>query len=73
MMGAPDNEGMWEGLRITQSRKDRQIKRLNFRQIKDTNLLNVRNITNRSQISCWTSGRWGYTDLGEEVLAVQAQ
>lgn len=51
MMGAPDNEGMWEGLRITQSRKDRQIKRLNFRQIKDTNLLNVRNITNRSQIS----------------------
>lgn len=29
MMGATDNEGMWEGLRITGSRKDRQIKRLN--------------------------------------------
>ncbi len=54
MVGATDNEAMWEGLRITWSRKDRQIKHLTFSQIKDTDLLNVWKITNHSQISCWT-------------------
>lgn len=52
MAGATDNEGMWGegGFRITQSRNDRQIKRLNFSQIKDTNLLNVGSITRRSHV-----------------------
>lgn len=47
MAGATDNEGMWGGLRITQSRKDRQIKHLTFSQIKDTILLSVGNVTIR--------------------------
>lgn len=47
MVGATDNKGMWEGLRITRSRKDQQIKRLSVRLKKDTNLLNVRTIARR--------------------------
>lgn len=35
MVGATDNEGMWEGLR---AERPAQIKRLNFSQMKDSNL-----------------------------------
>lgn len=46
MVGATDNERMWDGLRITQSRHDRQIKRLNFSQIEMHHL----------QFLCWRTG-----------------
>lgn len=50
MEGATDNAGMWEGLGITQSQKDRQIKDLSFSRIKDTNRLNVGSITGRAHV-----------------------
>lgn len=53
MVRATDNEGMWEGLRITE--RTGRLTHLAFSQIKDTNGLNGGNITNHSQISCWTT------------------
>lgn len=55
MVGAINNEGMWEGVENASSRKDGQIKRLNFSEIKDTNLLNVGSITKHSRILLWTT------------------
>lgn len=50
MVGATDNAGMWEGLGITQSQKDRQIKHLSFSQIKDANRLNLGSVTHRAHV-----------------------
>lgn len=56
MVGATDNEGMWEGVRVTQNRKDRQIKRLNFSAMKDIDVLNVGSVTNQSHVDAKNRG-----------------